>query len=209
MCTCTHIAKELNLFQNTTQQTLHQSEEALIISAKNGDEYAFAALAELYRQVLELQVKLTNTPVSIKEDLLQEGLIGLFKAVKSYDGVSASFATYASRCIRNSIISGLRKYYTQAKTALPVADITNEETVPSAEEVHLDSVRARGLYDSVFSALSPYERVVFDMYLSEMSYADIAFVTGKSVKSATNAVYRIRTKLKQIVLQTKGITPNS
>lgn len=197
------------MFQNTTQQTLSQSEEALIISAKNGDEYAFAALAELYRQVLELQVKLTNTPISIKEDLLQEGLIGLFKAVKSYDGVSASFATYASRCIRNSIISGLRKYYTQAKTALPVADITNEETVPSAEEVHLDSVRARGLYDSVFSALSPYERVVFDMYLSEMSYADIAFVTGKSVKSATNAVYRIRTKLKQIVLQTKGITPNS
>ena len=209
MCTCTHTAKELNLFQNTTQQTLSQSEEALIISAKNGDEYAFAALAELYRQVLELQVKLTNTPISIKEDLLQEGLIGLFKAVKSYDGVSASFSTYASRCIRNSIISGLRKYYTQAKTALPVADITNEETVPSAEEVHLDSVRARGLYDSVFSALSPYERVVFDMYLSEMSYADIAFVTGKSVKSATNAVYRIRTKLKQIVLQTKGITPNS
>ncbi len=192
--------------QNTTKPNLPQSEEALIISAKNGDEYAFAALAELYRQVLELQVKLTNTPASIKEDLLQEGLIGLFKAVKSYDGVSASFATYASRCIRNSIISALRKYYTQAKTAFPVSDISEEETVPSAEEVHLDSVRARGLYDSVFSALSPYERVVFDMYLSEMSYADIAFVTGKSVKSASNAVYRIRTKLKQIVFQTKDIT---
>ena len=74
-----------------------------------------------------------------------------------------------------------------------------EETVPSAEEVHFDGVRARLLYDKVYESLSLYEKTVFDMYLSDMSYESIAFVMGKSVKSISNAVFRIRNKLKQIV----------
>ena len=73
------------------------------------------------------------------------------------------------------------------------------ETTPSAEEVMLDGVRAKLLYDKVYEALSPYEKTVFDMYLSEISYESIAFVTGKDVKSISNAVFRIRNKLKRIV----------
>lgn len=176
------------------------SEEALIASAKSGDDLAFEALARSYKRLLDFHVKHFEPHPSMYDDLFQEGLIGLLKAVRSYDGKSASFATFASLCVRNSIISGVRKYSNQtSKTVILPDNLPEEETSPSAEDVLLDSVRVRSLYDKVYEALSPYERTVFDMYLSDMPYENIAFVTGKSVKSAANAVFRIRTKLKQII----------
>ena len=176
------------------------SEETLIASAKNGDNQAFELLAKSYKRVLEYHIRQTDSDPSNFDDLFQEGLIGLLKAVRSYDGKSASFSTFASLCVRNSIISGVRKYANQtSKTVTLPEPIVEEGTTPSAEEVHLDSERARLLYDNVFKSLSPYEKTVFEMYLSDMSYESIAFVTGKSVRSISNAVFRIRNKLKQIV----------
>ena len=175
-------------------------EESLVASARKGDERAFEALAEAYKRVLEFHVRRIAPPDSIYDDLFQEGLIGLLKAVRRYDGKSSSFATFASLCIRNSILSGARKYGTQSvRTDNSLPEAETEETVPSAEETLLDGIRARELYDKVLSALSPYEKLVFDMYLKDISYESMSFVLGKDVRSIENAVYRIRNKLKTIV----------
>jgi len=183
---------------NSTETKI--TEETLIASAKNGDERAFELLASSYKRVLEFHIKHFDPHPSLYDDLFQEGLIGLLKAVRSYDGKSSSFATFASLCVRNSIISGMRKYSVQTAKTITVPDFKNEEeTSPSAEEIHLDSERVRLLYDKVYEALSAYEKSVFDMYLLDMPYETIAFATGKSVKSTSNAVYRIRNKLKQLI----------
>ena len=174
-------------------------EASLVESARKGDERAFEALAEAYKRVLEFHVRRTAPPDSIYDDLFQEGLIGLLKAVRRYDGKSSSFATFASLCIRNSILSGVRKYKNQSDSASFDITVPETETVPSAEETMIDDIRARALYDKVLSALSPYEKLVFDMYLKDISYESMAFVLGKDVRSIENAVYRIRTKLKTIV----------
>ena len=175
-------------------------EASLVASARKGDERAFEALAEAYRRVLEFHVRRTAPPDSLYDDLFQEGLIGLLKAVRRYDGKSSSFATFASLCIRNSILSGVRKYRNQQDGAsLDLSRSEREETVPSAEETMLDDIRARALYEKVLAALSPYEKLVFDMYLKDISYESMSFVLGKDVRSVENAVYRIRTKLKAIV----------
>lgn len=184
------------MLSDTKSNKSPQWEESLIASARGGDDNAFATLADSYKRVLELQIRLCDPPDYMKEDLFQEGLIGLFKAVKTYDGKSSAFITYATVCIRNSILSGIRKLSGQ-NVSTPT--YVEEETVPSAEDVLLDGVRANALYESVCQALSPYERLVFDMYLSDLPYENIAFVTKKSVKSTSNAVYRIRTKLKRII----------
>ncbi len=185
------------------------AEDALIASAKNGDERAFEILASSYKRVLEFHIKHFDPHPSLYDDLFQEGLIGLLKAVRSYDGKSSSFATFASLCVRNSIISGMRKYSVQTAKFVSVPDFeSEEETSPSAEEIHLDSERVRLLYDKVYEALSPYEKTVFDMYLLDMPYETIAFATGKSVKSTSNAVYRIRNKLKQLVANIDNAAPN-
>ena len=175
------------------------SEEALIAEAKNGDQRAFEALAESYKRVLEFHIRHIDPNPSNYDDHFQEGLIGLLKALRSYDGKSSSFSTFASLCVRNSIISSVRKNASQTSKTVTLSEPIFEETSPSPEETMLDSVRAKLLYDKVYEALSPYEKTVFEMYLSDMSYESIAFVTGKSVKSISNAVFRIRNKLKQIV----------
>lgn len=188
------------MLSNAPAKEITASEEALIASAKSGDNAAFEALVDSYKRVVEFHIKHFLPPPSLYDDLFQEGLIGLMKAVRGYDGKSASFATFASLCVKNSIISGLRKYSGQVKQTVNLSEIFPEdETVPSAEEVILDGVRVQLLYDKVYEALSPYEKTVFEMYLSDMTYESIAFVTGKSVKSTNNAIFRIRKKLKQIV----------
>ncbi len=177
-----------------------ENEMSLVASAKEGDERAFELLADAYKRTAIFHIKTLGAPDSMYDDLLQEGLIGLLKAVRSYDGKSSSFATFASLCIRNAIISGFRKYNRQTNMTVSLPDDeTDTESSPSTEDVVIDSVRAGVLYEKVYSALSDYEKAVFDMYLFDMSYESIAFATGKSVKSTANAVYRIRTKLKAIV----------
>ncbi len=177
------------------------SEEDLIASAKNGDNIAFEALASTYKKVVEYHIKSLGTNPSDYDDLFQEGLVGLLKAVRSYDATkTASFATFASLCVRTGIISGVRKNATQTSKTVIVPETAKEgETSPSAEEILIDNVRAKLLYDKVYENLSPYEKTVFDMYLSDMSYESISFVTGKSVKSTSNAIFRIRNKLKQMI----------
>ncbi len=195
-----NILEDKRVAINTQDNYTDTAEAELVKAARNGDQRAFESLAESHKRILEYHIRQIDPTPANYEDLFQEGLIGLLKAVRSYDGKSASFATFASSCIRNSIISGVRKYSSQtSKTyTVPETELV-EETVPSAEQVHLDSVNARLLYDRVCEALSPYERIVFDMYLSDVPYETIAFVTGKDVKSISNAVFRIRTKLKQII----------
>ena len=177
------------------------NEETLVESAKNGDEQAFEILAESYKRVLDFHVKNLDNNPSNYDDLFQEGLIGLFKAVRTYDGRSAAFVTYASSCIKNNIISGVRRNANQTAKTVIIDEVaqSSEDTSPSAESVHIDSVRAQMLYNKVFESLSDYEKTVFEMYLSDMSYESIAFVIGRDVKSVSNAVFRIREKLKKII----------
>lgn len=184
----------------TRENDSQPNEEALIASAKNGDEQAFELLAKTYKRVLDYHIRQIDQDPSNYDDLFQEGLIGLLKAVRNYDGKSSAFSTFASLCVRNSIISGVRKYASQTSKTVSLPNIIDDDRItPSAEDVHLDSERVKLLFDLVFKSLSPFEKTVFELYLADMPYESIAFATGKSVRSIQNAVFRIRTKLKQIV----------
>lgn len=184
----------------TFRSKVKPDESELVASARMGDERAFSLLAESYRRVLDWHIRHLDAPDSMYDDLFQEGLLGLFRAVRSYDGKSSSFSTFASFCIKNSIISAVRRYSKQDIRTVPLPDSTGiEHSVPSVEQQILDEERASVLYDRVFSALSDYEKQVFELYLSDLSHDSIAFITGKSVRSTSNAIYRIRQKLKKLV----------
>lgn len=184
----------------TFRSKVKPDESELVASARMGDERAFSLLAESYRRVLDWHIRHLDAPDSMYDDLFQEGLLGLFRAVRSYDGKSSSFSTFASFCIKNSIISAVRRYSKQDIRTVPLPDNTGiEHSVPSVEQQILDEERASVLYDRVFSALSDYEKQVFELYLGDLSYDSIAFITGKSVRSTSNAIYRIRQKLKKLV----------
>lgn len=178
------------------------TENLLIDSAKQGDARAFEFLAFKYKKLLEWYVKQLKLPVSETDDFIQEGLIGLLKAIRTYDGKSSSFVTYASVCIKSNIISAVRKFNRHYNTLVPYDDnfddtIKNVSGSPESDFIDRESVGI--IYDKVFSVLSDYELAVFEMYLSDMSYADMSKKLGKDQKSVGNAVYRIRKKLKQTI----------
>lgn len=176
------------------------AENDLVNSAKQGNARAFELLAAKYQRLLDWYVRQLNLPVSEKDDFIQEGLIGLLKAVRTYDNKSSSFLTYASLCIKNSIISAVRKYSKNFSTLVSYDDIS-DNTIPdvkgSPESSFIDRESIGILYNKVFSVLSPYELDVFEMYLSGMSYSDMASKLNREPKSVGNAVYRIKKKLKQ------------
>jgi len=175
-------------------------EARLIARARLGDGEAFAALVESYKRLVYWHISHSASFVSAadEEDLFQEGLVGLLKAVRTYDGVSSAFATYASSCICHSVISAARRLRKQNGDAVPL-DETELVSGNSPESDFLDRESISLLYERVFSELSKYERSVFELYLSDRSYADIARLVGKSEKSIANAICRIRRKLKKLL----------
>ncbi len=175
---------------------------ALVAAAKGGDDAAFEELTSRYLRVIEWYAGRYSFCPHDKEDYLQEGLCGLLKAVRTYNGISSSFSTYASICIRTSIITAVRKDG-RGKDRL----VSYEETVSesdgsdsiSPESIIIEKESTDFLYERIKSVLSKYEATVFDLYLLDLSYADIALCLETDSKSVENAVRRIRTKLKKLI----------
>ncbi len=185
--------------ENVTPLT---NEDALLVaSAREGDSLAFALLVHRYSRVMNSFIGTLSVSESEKEDLLQEGLIGLLKAVRSYEEEKAMFSTYAVTCIKNSIISALRRYNKSAALypSLQELEGTQAQEAESPELIYLDTESGRLLHDRLFKALSPLESKVFELYLADETYAEIGRKLGKDAKSVDNAVQRIRSKLKRII----------
>ncbi len=176
-------------------------ENDLVASAKDGDSSAFDVLANRYHGFLSSYVSSLSVQASEREDLMQEALIGLLRAVRSYDSEKSGFATYVSACVKNSVLSYLRRYGRQNK-AVPVDDVATlyEDYDGDTPELRLiDLETTAQLQEKVFSVLSPYEQKVFEMYLAETPYASIAKRLNKNEKSIDNAIQRIKSKLKKLV----------
>ncbi len=176
-------------------------ESALVASAKEGDSDAFDLLASRYQGFLSSYISSLSVLPSEKEDLMQEALIGLLRAVRSYDTEKAGFSTYVSACVKNSVISYLRRYGRQNKV-LPMEDVSSAggDYDANTPELHfIDHESTAQLQQKVFSVLSPYETKVFEMYLAETPYALIAKRLNKNEKSIDNAIQRIKAKLKKLV----------
>ncbi len=176
-------------------------ENALVASAKNGDDEAFKLLAERYNGMLTSYVMSLSVPKSEHEDLMQEALIGLLRAVRTYDGVSSRFSTYVLTCVRNSVVSWLRKYGKRKHEVISedVEALAGLDDRSTPEFQSLDRESTGQLYDRFFSVLSKFEAAVFELYLAEIPYADIAKRLNKNEKSVDNAIQRIKAKLKKLV----------
>ena len=148
------------------------------------------------------------------DDLIQEGMIGLHKAILSYDiNSNTSFSTFAYLCITRQVQSAVRRS-TKLNTAIlenylsidPIGRVQmspddDESTfylvsdTPSPEDVVLLSEATSALDNRIRDKLSDLEYKVFNLYLQGYSYSDIAGSLGKDIKSVDNAIERIRTKL--------------
>ena len=133
------------------------------------------------------------------EDAVQEGNIGLFKAILSYrENKGASFTTYAKKCILNNMLSARQAAIAQKHAvlinALPLDDSI---LLPSFETDFINREQNREFIRIARQKLSDYEFLVFSLYTMQYSYREIASITGKSEKSVNNAIQRIHNKLRK------------
>ena len=138
------------------------------------------------------------------EDLLQEGMFGMLKAIREYDPLrDASFQTFAATCIRNRLYSVLKAASSGKHIPLNQSVPLNPslfDANPSFAQVDpevllIDREKAASLLQSTRKQLSDFEVKILGYYLDGLTCREIAETVGKSPKSVDNAVQRIRRKV--------------
>ncbi len=181
------------------------SDEELVALYKQGVQDAFGELSVRYIVVIRNRsVGLYNMGVEA-EDLFQEGLIALHTAVTTYrEDDGASFCTYASKCIRNRLISAVRKVNNNKNRINNIAvslDCQNDnqcDPMTDPERVLMADEEVRELMELAHDNLSDMEMRVLALYIDGKSYDEISVKLGIPVKSCDNAMQRVRKKLREL-----------
>ena len=188
---------------------------SLLEQIRSGNEAAFSALAEIYRGVTDSAVRRFLPSFGIgeadadgmysEEDLRQEAMVALYRAALTYDaeekGRDVSFGLYAKICVNNALISALRKYKNEKKKreAAKQKSRSAEKTNPGPLEMIAQREDAASLLAKIREQLSGLERQVFDYYIVGKSAGEIAERIGRSEKSVSNALYRMKVKVKGLL----------
>lgn len=181
------------------------SDEELALLAKSGGESATNELFGRYKNAVRAKARTFYLAGGDTEDLLQEGMIGLYRAVKDYNGES-SFRSFAFLCIKRQIINAVkgaaRKKHLPLNeyTALDLGEVSETGGLVSLspEDILIGGESLEILNERINGALSALEREILGMYLAGLSYAQIAEKTGKDIKAIDNAIQRIRKKVIKI-----------
>ena len=190
------------------------SDQDLVFQVKSGDRTAEDKLLTRYGRLVRACARPLFLAGGDSEDLIQEGMMGLLSAVREYDNTSGvPFKAYAELCIRNRMYSAVksaaRLKHLPLNSGIPLDEILSDETKPQSvgfpesgrritEEQVLAKEGEQELHAAITRYLSAFEQQVMDLYLSGLSYAEMARQTGKSEKSIDNAVQRIRRKLARL-----------
>ena len=192
------------------------SENDIINLAQKRQNAAMEYLLEKYKPLVRQKTRKLFLIDGDKDDLIQEGMIGLFKAVRDYQvGKDAAFKTFADLCISRQLYSAINKsnrlknqplnsYVSIYSDEFSDADeLAGDRTVISSgsdnianpEAIMIDRENAIDMQNKMFDKLSKMEREVLKRYLEGMTYQEIAADMEKSPKSIDNALQRIKGKI--------------
>ncbi|MEG0019932.1 MAG: sigma-70 family RNA polymerase sigma factor [Oscillospiraceae bacterium] len=173
--------------------------EQNVILARQGSHKDIEIVFKAFKSSIEACAYKLRTPAFDFEDAVQEGNIGLFKAILSYSqNNGASFSTYGKKCILNNILSALKSSQSQKHQVLNNAKPLDEDMwLNNPETDMLIKEQNREFISTAKEKLSKFEFLVFNLYTMQYSYLEIAQMTGKDEKSINNAVQRIHKKLRK------------
>lgn len=192
-----------------------QSDEELILLIHTGNQQATEYLLKKYSPLVKKSIRTLYLIGADMEDLSQEGMIGLFKAIQSYEsGHDTSFYTYAKLCIDRQIYSAIKasnrkkhsplnsyiSFYTNSGEGdTELIDNLEAGNDSNPESIVLDKESTSIFQQKLETTLSSLEKEVLHQYMEGKSYTEISNAVGKSTKSVDNAVQRIREKVKKIL----------
>ena len=179
--------------------------ESLILRARAGDQTAFEDLLKSYDVLFQNLMNRFQVSLDEKEDVYQELSLVFYNAVLSYDleQKEVTFGLYSKICMQNALITqqnrAKRKNDMVSQIEYVGEDIEKlDDGVldPSSETVSRETLE--NMYKKIDRALSPFESIVWQMYLTESGNKSIAKALGKSEKSIENAIFRIKRKLRDV-----------
>ena len=188
------------------------SDEDLIRKIKKGDNDALNYLIHKYKNVVTMKTNRFFAVGAEKEDLMQEGFWGLYKAIQSFDSEKQnSFKTFANLCIERQLITVIKTSNRQKNIPLnssyslnisayddnedmSVLDVLDAKTVEDPLETIIKKEHFANIENKIDENLSQFEKDVLNKYIQGKSYVDIASSLETQVKSVDNAIQRIRKK---------------
>lgn len=189
-----------------------ETDEVLVEKIKQGDKSAQSCLFERYKDIVNLKANKFYIIGAEKEDMAQEGLIGLYKAIKSFDPEKQnSFKTFANLCIERQLITAIKSSNRQKNIPLnssfslnlsaydesddtTVLDILDTKTAEDPLDTITKKEYLQFVENKIDESLSSFEKQVLDRYIQGESYNDIASNLETPIKSVDNAIQRIRKK---------------
>ena len=203
----------------TTDKYSNLTDEQIISQIKQGDQESLAYLLEKYKNLVNIKVSKYFMIGAEKEDILQEGMIGLFKAIKDFkEEKQKSFKSFANICIERQLITAIKtsnrqkhmplNSYLSLNTAAyddedntELMDIFNNNTVEDPLETITKKEYYKTVENVIDKSLSDFEKQVLVRFMKGESYVDIANKLDAPVKSIDNAIQRIRKKAIKNILK--------
>jgi len=191
-------------------------DEQLVYLANRGDLTAEEYLINKYKKLVKLKSRSYFLIGADTEDIIQEGMIGLYKAVRNFQYKKlSSFKAFAELCITRQIITAIKSATRQKHIPLnsyislnrpiynedsdrTLLDIVDNLNIDNPQDLFLNSEKLDNLKERIKRVLSDLERNVLESYLDAKSYQEIADELGRHVKSIDNALQRIKRKLELI-----------
>jgi RNA polymerase sporulation-specific sigma factor len=213
-----------NIMKNTfTSQFEDMDDEGIIEAVHQGNSEALDFLIKKYRNFVRAKARSYFLIGADKEDIVQEGMIGLYKAIRDYkEDKLTSFKAFAELCITRQIITAIKTATRQKHIPLnsyvsldkPIYDDESDRTlldvisgakVMDPEELFINREEFDNMEDKMAQLLSDLERKVLALYLDGQSYQEISEELNRHVKSIDNALQRVKRKLERY-LEVREIT---
>lgn len=194
------------------------TDEEIVALAQQGDANALVHLLDAFKSLVRIKARSYFLIGADHEDIVQEGMIGLYKAVRDFrPDRQTTFRAFADLCVKRQIITAIKTATRQKHMPLnsyvslnkPLFEEENERTLmdivegraTNPEEIYINQEEYRLLRERISDALSGFELQVLGAFLSGQSYQEIADALNRQVKAIDNALQRIKKKLNNLLDQ--------
>jgi len=200
------------------KQYVNETDEDIVMLVRAGDMYALEYIMDKYKDFVRSKARTYFLIGADRDDIIQEGMIGLYKAIRDYNHEKTSaFKTFADLCVTRQIITAVKAATRQKHVPLnsyvslnkPVFDEETEKgtlldlmattKIVNPEDILIGQENLHLIEDHISKKLSSFELKVLTLYLEGKNYTDIAEILDKPLKSIDNALQRIKHKIEEIL----------
>ena len=206
-----------------TEQYLHLEDEEIVQLGRKGDKDATDYLIHKYKNLVRAKARAYFLIGADREDVVQEGMIGLYKAIRDYQpNKSMAFKTFADLCVTRQMITAVKNATRQKHIPLnsyislnrksfdensdrTYIELASDENITDPESLLIKKEEFNGIEHKMGEILSSFEWEVLSLYLNGITYVEIARQVKKPIKSIDNALQRVKKKVEKHVINHKII----